>query len=210
MKTNTTMKVVLIYRPPGGNIGRFLNMLYNEILPITLENDTLLIGDFNLPGNLALKSFLEESGLKQLIEVPTHLAGNILDLVITNQPTKIQEIFVSDFVASDHKMITFDIKLNTEVSKDRVRKYNWAKTDWECFCYSLENSLGLNTHIDNPSVAAEFLVDSIKANVDEFVPVVERNFKLRICPFFDETLETLKRERRKCERLYRKKSHRTQ
>ena len=92
------MKVVLIYRPPGGNIGRFLNMLYNEILPITLENDTLLIGDFNLPGNLALKSFLEESGLKQLIEVPTHLAGNILDLVITNQPTKIQEIFVSDFV----------------------------------------------------------------------------------------------------------------
>ena len=139
-----------------------------------------------------------------MIEVPTHLAGNILDLVITNQPTKIQEIFVSDFVASDHKMITFDIKLNTEVSKDRVRKYNWAKTNRECFCYSLENSLGINTHIDNPSVAAEFLVDSIKANVDEFVPVVERNFKLRICPFFDETLETLKRERRKCERIYRK------
>ena len=40
LKTTTTMKVVLIYRPPGGKIGRFLNMLYNEILPITLENDT--------------------------------------------------------------------------------------------------------------------------------------------------------------------------
>ena len=81
-----------------------------------MDINTFLIGDVNLPdinwldgtsaarGRRILETTVEED-LAQLVDFPTHIKGNILDLVITNCPDKV--ISISDdgrIGKSDHCM----------------------------------------------------------------------------------------------------------
>jgi hypothetical protein len=68
----------------------------------TVEKNSVLIGDFNLPdwvsgtaGSKPSSLLLEEAdaaGLHQLVEFPTQIHGNILDLVLTNMPDRIDNV----------------------------------------------------------------------------------------------------------------------
>ena len=70
-----------------------------------MDKNTILIGDVNLPdinwldgtstsrGRRILETMLEED-LAQLVNFPTHVKGNILDLVSTNCPDKVISVNV--------------------------------------------------------------------------------------------------------------------
>ena len=70
-----------------------------------MDKNTILIGDVNLPdinwldststsrGRRILETALEED-LAQLVNFPTHIKGNILDLVSTNCPDKVISVNV--------------------------------------------------------------------------------------------------------------------
>ena len=57
-----------------------------------------------------------ESNLVQLVDSPTHVCGNILDLVLTDNPDHVTNLLVHppDYqcVTSDHYLITFTITLH--------------------------------------------------------------------------------------------------
>jgi hypothetical protein len=72
--------------------------------------------------NSALCDTLFELGLTQIIREPTHTHGNILDLLVTNQPEQISELLIDKHTCSstsDHHLITYTIKLKPQ----NVKKY---------------------------------------------------------------------------------------
>ena len=91
-----------------------------------------LIGDFNLKKanwllntstNGVEQAFLDEfvqAGLLQLINEPTHINGNILDILLTNSEQFISDIIVSNskgLCKSDHYSIKFKISLKVNRKK---------------------------------------------------------------------------------------------
>lgn len=85
------LTVILIYRPPGSNKDNMTGLCN---IMRAADNNTVLIGDFNLPhvdwekleGGSGTREFLgvmREEQLEQLVDFATHNKGNILDLVIS-------------------------------------------------------------------------------------------------------------------------------
>ena len=86
-------------------------------------NTLLLInGDFNCPDvdwdtlsdsnhlNIVLCDTLFDLNLTQLVREPTHIHGNILDLLVTNQPDQISDLSINNNTCasiSDHHLITY-------------------------------------------------------------------------------------------------------
>ena len=118
-------------------------------------SNIFVVGDLNMPKiqwdqfhsrdnveQLFLNTF-SNLALDQLIDVPTHIKGNILDLLLTNNPGVVSDVKVdggSQLCKSDHYSISFNIK--SRVKKKRLAKreiYNYKRADWE----SINNELSL-------------------------------------------------------------------
>lgn len=114
----------------------------------------LLLGDLNLPGidwkthsvktGAQYKSIhhefintLHSNNLHQLIHEPTHVHGNILDLVCINDPTIIRSTNVIIPGLSDHYIVTTEIDIETiaqpsnshKASKHEIRIHRKANVD---------------------------------------------------------------------------------
>ncbi|XP_019854575.1 PREDICTED: uncharacterized protein LOC109583601 [Amphimedon queenslandica] len=150
---------------------------------------SLVIGDFNSPDinwatlsasspfSLSLCDFIFSHNLNQLVLRPTHVRGNILDLVLTNQNNRIDTIQVDDSVCSahsDHSLILFSIGTNSKrVMKPNKRViFDYTKADLDNLHSYL---LGLH-----PPPACDvnsvwyFLKDSILMARSLFIPSVHR------------------------------------
>ena len=78
-----------------------------------------MIGDVNLhfdndndPYVGKLKKALHDRNLEQVVRVPTHVKGHILDWVITNANNILQDLKVDDRGLSDHFIITLYLRLS--------------------------------------------------------------------------------------------------
>ena len=106
----------------------------------------VLIGDFNLESindwnnssssnkihNLYIETF-QDLGFEQFINEPTHIKGNILDLLLTNRPGLLSNINVQEngVCFSDHASIFFTLNQNVPRKKPTKRKlYNFKKANW--------------------------------------------------------------------------------
>ena len=113
----------LIYRPPYSrkhpvNISTFLDEFGEIVTSLLQENSqTIIIGDFNVPWNLTehtntkrLNDILNTFDLTQIIDFPTHKAGNILDCIIhKEQQNCIHNLTKLEFL-SDHCIIEWTMK----------------------------------------------------------------------------------------------------
>ena len=106
-----------------------------------------VVGDFNLsrvswtamssPASIeqAFVDSFNELGLKQLIENPTHIKDNILDILLTNHETAINNVSILDHDSvckSDHFPIQFDIRCNVKRKTSTKRKcYNFKRANWD-------------------------------------------------------------------------------
>ena len=131
--------VYLIYRPPNGGQVSLDNLTR---LLTGVESRVILIGDFNLPevdweaGTGAARSrtvleAVEESMLAQMVECPTHIRGNILDLLLTNIPERVIDVEeVGRLGHSDHFMLMAKVSVTSAtVQPDKVQA-DWARADW--------------------------------------------------------------------------------
>ena len=102
------------------------------------------MGDFNFPKidwkNIDSRdqfsqkfiSFLLDNHLTQLIKEGTYIpSGNILDLVITNNPFLIDDLSVLDNLTEgcDHNMISFSVPYSFETKVTEC--YNYSKANWD-------------------------------------------------------------------------------
>ena len=114
-----------------------------------------LIGDFNLnkanwllntSTNGVKQAFLDEfvqAGLLQLINEPTHIKGNILDILLTNSEQFISDIIVSNIKGlckSDHYSIKFKISLKVNRKKAaKIKALNYKRANWDLLNRDLSN-----------------------------------------------------------------------
>ena len=131
----------VIYRPPSSDMSNMVKLV--DILQ-NLDDNTVLIGDFNLPNinwqdTTATKArarrlveAMANGNLVQLVHFPTHQKGNTLDLVITNSPDKIVHIEDGGKLGkSDHCILNIGIVANPLKKVSLTKRPNWSKANVE-------------------------------------------------------------------------------
>ena len=124
------------------NIKRYLSQIRTR----RGTNNIVIVGDFNMrdtdwnthhsPNStevLFLNTF-SDLGFTQLIDSPTHIKGNLLDILVTNKPQIISDQIVNDnFLPckSDHFPVSFCIKSNVRRKKAPKREiFNYKRANW--------------------------------------------------------------------------------
>jgi hypothetical protein len=128
----------LVYRSPNSPPEAMKDL---EGLVKSVGRNSILIGDFNLPdidweagtGARRSREFMdaaEEALLEQLVDFPTHIKGNCLDLVLTNMPERILELSDAGRLgSSDHVMLCLTVAMQVKDSKQDRPRLNWRKAD---------------------------------------------------------------------------------
>ena len=107
----------------------------------------IFVGDLNLsavswtnmnspvPIEQTFVDSFNELGLKQIISEPTHLKGNILDVLLTNYDSAISNLSILEHDSvckSDHFPIHFNICCNVKRKKPVKRQgYNFKRANWD-------------------------------------------------------------------------------
>ena len=129
----------LIYRSPNAPQESIDNL---ATLLRTTNKNSIFIGDFNLPevdwgtGRAparlgCITAAADDLFLTQLVDFPTQVRGNTLDLVLTNMPERISNIVGAGRLgASDHEMLKVTIQCNN--SKEVIKEvFNWRRAKWD-------------------------------------------------------------------------------
>ena len=135
------LDIILIYRPPSSGQDNLTELC--EILR-TVDENTLLIGDFNLPGidweeeqskdskGRELLDIATEGGMQQLVNFPTHTKGNILDLVLTNCSDRVLEVSDAGRLGkSDHCILKVVIDFQPNSLARYTSRYNWSRANMD-------------------------------------------------------------------------------
>ena len=172
------------------------SFILREIESISATYQHLIIfGDFTAPNinldRLTSISFQPSSlcdlifklNLTQLIHYPTHNKGNILDLLITNIDNHISNIQIeanSQFLFSDHFIITFDLSLSIYYHR-KVSRYvfDFSKADYNALNdYLLDRDFSFCTTSNNIEDTWLHLKLIIMDTCSLFIPKVElKQFK---------------------------------
>ena len=115
--------------------------------------------------------------LCQLISKPTHIHGNILDLVLTNNPDQLFDLTVHSMqplsISSDHYVITFKIYSKNICSSNhsKTKLKNFSRGDFEGLCSYLSNyDFSCCYQSDDIESVWCFISSVIKEAIDLFVP----------------------------------------
>ena len=154
-----TIFICCVYSPPSSPDSHYTEII-NVLHQLPPDIQTIVVGDLNSPdidwklltahssSHSLLCDAMFQLNLMQLITEPTHIHGNILDIVITNQPDKIFNIVVSkqNQSPSDHHPISFVIiapKSRSHYTRCTKRLvYNYSQADLE----------GIQNHILNADI----------------------------------------------------------
>ena len=144
---NIEITCCAVYAPPNATSEYHRNLVDYLTTIAALSTPILLLGDFNLSdinwatltGSSSISNnfceFVFNSNLAQLVNSPTHICGNTLDLVLTNNPKYVSNLAVHppDYkcVKSDHYLITFTINFKHLASTPTTTEvFNYAKGDY--------------------------------------------------------------------------------
>jgi len=205
---NDILHFVLLYRPPSAGPESIVK-LNRKYAPFSQSEPIFFIGDFNLPeinwSNMQAPARLMDTvltcldnNLVQLIDQPTHIRGNVLDLVLTNVPERVTNIENQGRLGtSDHVILSAKIlvKAGQEPSAERVP--DWRRADWA----ALKGRLGrpaLLRRLEESSVEGvwECLRDEINTAVDLYVPKRQRRTGNRPKWMSRDILRALRKKRR--------------
>ena len=226
----TSITLIVVYRPKPTSVNKLnVKKFWREFEKfthkfLTSTDEILITGDLNFhlnkSGNkdaLKLTSILDEFDLTQKIQVPTHVAGNTLDVLIARNVCQfIRSIDVFDpalcndegNVIKDHFVLYWTTSLNklkTEQKTITYRAYN--KIDFTKFEADLINSQLCQLDPDNNLSSSDIyhLYTKTLANlIDTHAPLQTRVIYDRPnTEWYNNTVPEMKRERRKAERKAR-------
>ena len=161
----------------------------------------------NCPYAKQLSELLDVYNLKQHIHEPTHIKGNILDLVITeNRDNYFQDATISRHDVSDHFLVSFRLatKLASCSSKE-IRYRSIKKVDMDQFNKMVATKLDALPVTKDLKAKVRSYNTALRQLVDEVAPVKSKVIKLvPNAPWFDEEYANIRKLRRKAEKRYRR------
>ena len=214
------IRMVILYHPghPGSDrafmeeVDQFL-----ETLSVCWEK-LLICGDFNYwldnpslkPYTNEFMSLLDINNMSNYVQVPTHISGHILDLVLTPVGVDLVnrvEVSPIDYKISDHALITFELDVigpTTYSKKITFRSYRGLNVREATSI--IENDL-LSTVAEGLTSVQH--VDSYNRGFtslrDQFCPLITKEIRVRDdAQWYDYRVVSLCRERRRAERRWRR------
>lgn len=187
--TRPPILLCCLYIPPAST-EVYLQEVIASLSGLPSQRDLIIVGDFNAPdinwltltaespSSKKICEFVFLHNLMQLIEVPTHVNGNILDLVLTNCPGRITNMIVEEhpcLSVSDHCLI----KLGMSSSKDNITHgcdghyFNFTKDNMvEMDEFLLESDLSYIMSYSNVDQIWECIKGAIVYACNEFIPKI--------------------------------------
>ena len=159
LKTTFGLKTVLIgtfYRPPNSTVEQDKSLAKEILLgckrPQVSSCVKIIGGDFNMPSvdwkngeNIevkykAFKEAFRELDFEQVVLKPTHIQGNILDLIFTSDTSIIQKTITKEPIGqSDHFVVESFLQCGAEKPHVKCSKRrNYRKADWKKFKEKIE------------------------------------------------------------------------
>lgn len=221
-KNSELLRLIIIYRPQlseqrqntNNSFIREFASLMESVIPV---NHSLLIsGDFNYHfqkqdnTDYALKTFkdlIKSLNLVQHVLVPTHIAGNTLDLILTREfDNLLIELITFNYLPSDHSSIVCSLNIDKPPPETIQIKFREIQNiNLENFRQDIYRS---NLYI-NPPNTLDDLVDMynsvLTGLIDKHAPLITRNVTARPnAQWFNNELRIKKRETRRLERKWKK------
>ncbi len=207
-----SLAIVTIYRSPGP-LNNFLIDLSDFLSTLVVKYENFLVtGDFNIhmdnmndESTKKMASLLQNLGLKQHVDFPTHLHGHILDLVISKDNTQlVQSVSVAEGI-SDHHSILVDLSIAIQKKKVVKRTFHqFKKLDMVKFQQDICSSeLYDESSADVDTLAAQYhrVVSDL---VSIHAPLITRTVTSRPpAPWYTSEIALARQERRRLERRWR-------
>ena len=218
LTASSTVKLTVIYRSPPSKRNKCTVSLIMTEFQDFLEHHTVkspnivIVGDFNFhcedPLNVdacRFRDILSNHALCQHVSGSTHMAGHMLDLIITQSTDNIvSNTAVSDFLA-DHAAIHCHLHLTKpQPLRQTIQYRNHSAIDKDMFQADIEAS---TLCLDIATSAASLLdqYDNImSALLDKHAPLQTRTITVRPkVPWFNGDINIAKQKRRHLERRWR-------
>lgn len=210
------IRIAVVYRPGSDRL--FINE-FGEFLEAFTEKSGLLLicGDFNFwidqpslkPYSTEFLELIDGSNFVNHVTTPTHVAGHILDLVLSpSDCDRVADVEVDalDPVLSDHALVTFSFGVPRPPSYNKTIKFrNYANVNHTQLSCEVRTSL---SSIDLSDLSTDELVtihnQLLSSIFTRHCPVIEKRIIVRDdCPWYDSSITSLRRHRRKAERDWR-------
>ena len=183
-KDDSGLFITLVYRPPSARIQNTLELCK---LVNNAADNSIFIGDFNFPAinwstyesDRNAESFLQcvnENNFEQLIDFPTHVRGNTLDLVLANRPEKIINVeSLGNLSTSDHSIICVDVDFRSKFNSSSELIIDWKNGDQ----IGLKNYLGSVNWLEDlrekdTEESWKLIKDKINSGIEIFIPKILR------------------------------------
>ena len=142
--------ICCVYVPPSASHS-YVGLLIDYLIDLQSSSvHCIIVGEFNFPdinwsslyasSELSNKfcDFIFDCNLTQHVSQPTHVKGNILDLVLSSASVTIDNLLVVpfSFLISDHFVITFSpsIVLKHYTKSGPTYVLDYSKTDYGSIC----------------------------------------------------------------------------
>ena len=181
--------VCVVYVPPSSDISTFESLLSYLSSLFSPSNTVLVMGDFNCPDidwptlsgvspiSTLLCDFVFDYNISQVVESPTHVKGNVLDLVLTNSAQLIHSltVFTDKFQYSDHFLIKFSLHRmapkSTSFNHRCLPVLNYSRADYEGMCnYLLDFDFSGCLDSSDVEVIWSLLKNALTSAISLFTP----------------------------------------
>lgn len=221
------MTILVIYRPPGLSVRQFIDELRDYLDTVDMVSATALIcGDFNIRVNNPAERYVTEFidtmksfNLINLVDKPTSIGGNIIDLVFSDGDLKLinnLQVEESCSLSPVHKLITFYTPI-VRVQKHRKNIKFRSKRNFEpeALIDTILNELtttrsGLCVHghqrKDKCTTCFFELYNNItKEEYNGMCPMIEKDIVIKdSAPWYNSVVNQAKREKKRKEKLWRR------
>ena len=216
---STSVSVICLYRPPPSKQNKLSNKMFFEEFPTLVSEysharrDLAFIDDFNFHfqdssnGDVdQLKTFLNDHDLVQLVDMPTHKRGHVLDWVIVRRDASCLSLeTVEDIALSDHSAIYYSVNVRRPTARKRLvtsrnlRAMN--STDFQADIKSFAETA--DDQCADPGLL-DVYDTGLRQVLDRHAPLTTRRVSDRpSAPWMTDGIKAAKRELRRAKRQWR-------
>ena len=209
------VRVCVLYRPPSTSKSRFLDE-FSEYIDqrATMSGKLLVLGDFNIHVDDAsdgtakdLKDLVYSFNLIQHVHEPTHKKSHTLDLVISREDEHlVNTLSVTPTGYSDHYVIKFTIpgKKSNPIQKT-IKVRNLKDINIPKLKEDIKSSQLMHDPPDELNQLVQTFNTTLSDLMEKHAPEKVKVIRLRPhAPWYDDSVQKLKQERRKAERKWKK------
>lgn len=226
IKSLKNTRLINIYRPFNPQSNETPRNFFNKQLQIianAYNNNTILVGDFNLDWkkkgahDYAFKGYFEDMNEKlnhvncsQLVTFNTWsrivngvLRESVIDHVYVNNPIDIENLHKVDPICGDHSMIVFTIKSNKQKPTHTLRR-DWKNYDKSKLCDKL-NQIDWSCDADSVQGCWNDFESKLLKVVDDLIPVTKFSDTVTSKQTMPSSIKNKYNKRKRLLRIYRLK-----